>query len=69
MHDTVTKQQFLIKNGPDPLLSKDLRVKALDRMWPDGQWHFLVGERIERFKSETVSTLITNAKKKNKFVF
>ena len=67
-HETVEKQEFLTKNGPDPLLSKNLRFKALDRMWPEG-WHFLVSEMLGRTQSATVTTLLKHAKKENKFAF
>ena len=50
-------------------LSKKFRFSVLDRMWPDGNWHFLVAERIGRFQSETVTNLVSKAKKSNKFVF
>ena len=67
-HETATMQEFVRQNGPNPLLSKDLRRKALDRMWPKG-WHFLVAERIGRFQSATVLSQLERAKEKDNFCF
>lgn len=60
-HKTATMQEFVRKNGPNPLTSWELRKKALDRIWPKG-WHFLVADRVGRFQSAVVTSLVSDAK-------
>ena len=72
-HETVTKQEFVHRNGPHPLLSKDIRKAALDKLFPKSQfpngWHFLSSEKIGKFLSTTVSRHKTEAEKANNFCF
>jgi hypothetical protein len=67
-HETVTMQEFIKQNGPHPLMSEDLRRKALDSLFPSG-WHFLSAERIGKFHSSTVSNHLQKAKEGNNFCF
>ena len=72
-HETVTKVEFVHRNGPHPLLSKEIRKAALDKLFPKIQfpngWHFLTCERIGKFHSVTVKRHETEAKNANNFCF
>ena len=59
-HESATMQEFIRKNGPKPLVSWDLRKRVLNEMWPMG-WHFLVAERVGKFQSTVVSSLVSEA--------
>lgn len=67
-HETVFQQEFLKRNDPHPLLSKNFRFKALDMMFPEG-WHFLVGDRLGKLQSTTVANALLKAKQENRYVF
>ena len=73
LHETVTKVEFVHRNGPHPLLSKEIRKAALDMLFPKIQfpngWHFLTCERIGKFHSVTVKRHETEAKNSNDFCF
>ena len=73
LHETVTKQAFVHRNGPHPLLSEEVRKAALDKLFPKSLfpngWHFLSAERIGKFHSTTVSRHENEAKNTNNFCF
>ena len=66
--ETATMQEFVRKNGPSPLFSWDLRKKTLNQMFPNG-WHFLVADRVGRFQSRAVSTVIADSKASDDICF
>ena len=68
VHETVTKIMFVKRNGPNPLLSNDVRKKALDRHFPNG-WHFEVQQRLGKLHSSVVSRLLKDAKSSNNYCF
>ena len=72
-HETVTKQEFVRRNGPHPLLSKEIRKAVLDKIFPISQfpngWHFFSADRIGRFHSQTILRHISEAKASNNFCF
>ena len=67
-HETATMQEFVRKNGPSPLFSWELRKRTLNQMFPNG-WHFLVADRVGRFQSCAVSTVIADSKASDDFCF
>ena len=60
-HECATMQEFIRKNGPKPLASWELRKRVLNEMWPMG-WHFLSADRVGKFQSTVVSSLVSEAK-------
>ena len=68
LHKTATTQEFVRKNGPLLLFSWDLRKKTLNQMFPNG-WHFLVADRVGRFQSRAVSTVIADFKASDDICF
>lgn len=62
-YKTHQRQQFVRENGPDPLLSYDVRIEALNRQFQNQRvWNFLKSIRLGNIPSSTFSTLLQLAK-------
>ena len=69
LHDTAVKQEFVKRNGPAPLLSKEVRRQALKLMFKNKGLHFVTAENIGRFQSRTVHRLVKEAEEKDDYCF